>query len=107
VQILHASGADADVAPILFTWPSAGNVSAYNYDRNSANYSRDDLEKLLRYLQHNPQVKTISILADSMDNWVALEALRQMEIRKGRVAPISRASRSRRRGRIARISCWS
>ncbi len=47
-QILHDSGADSDVAPILFTWPLAGNVFAYNYDRDSANYSRDDLEKLLK-----------------------------------------------------------
>ncbi|HZZ23079.1 MAG TPA: alpha/beta hydrolase [Roseiarcus sp.] len=86
-QILHDSGACADVAPILFTWPSAGNVFAYNYDRDSANYSRDDLEKLLRYLQNDPQVKTISILAHSMGNWVTLEALRQMAIRDGRVAP--------------------
>ena len=86
-QILHDSGADADVAPILFTWPSAGNVFAYNYDRDSANYSRDDLEKLLRYLQNDPQVRTISILAHSMGNWVTLEALRQMAIRDGRVAP--------------------
>ena len=81
------SGADADVAPVLFTWPSAGNVFAYNYDRDSANYSRDDLEKLLRYLQNDPQVKTISILAHSMGNWVTLEALRQMAIRDGRVVP--------------------
>ena len=80
-------GPDADVAPILFTWPSAGNVFAYEYDRDSANYSRDDLEKLLRYLQNDPEVKTISILAHSMGNWVTLEALRQMAIRDGRVAP--------------------
>ena len=86
-QILDHSEADADVAPILFTWPSAGNVFAYNYDRDSANYSRDDLEKLLRHLQDDPQVKIISILAHSMGNWVTLEALRQMAIRDGRVAP--------------------
>ncbi len=86
-QILHDSGAGADVAPVLFTWPSAGNVFAYNYDRDSANYSRDALENLLRYLQNDPEVKTISILAHSMGNWVTLEALRQMAIRDGRVAP--------------------
>jgi esterase/lipase superfamily enzyme len=45
-QILHDSGAGAAVAPILFTWRSAGNVFAYEYDRDSANYSRDALEKL-------------------------------------------------------------
>ncbi len=86
-QILHDSGAGADVAPVLFTWPSKGNIFAYNYDRDSANYSRDALESLLRYLQKDPQVKTITILAHSMGNWVTLEALRQMAIRDGRVAP--------------------
>jgi esterase/lipase superfamily enzyme len=59
----------------------------YEYDRDSANYSRDALEKLLRYLQDDPDIKTISVLAHSMGNWVTLEALRQMAIRDGRVAP--------------------
>ena len=86
-QILHDSGAGADVAPVLFTWPSKGKISAYNYDRDSANYSRDALEKLLRFLQDDPQVKTITVLAHSMGNWVTLEALRQMAIRDGRVVP--------------------
>jgi esterase/lipase superfamily enzyme len=85
-QILHDSGAAPDVAPILFTWPSKGSVFAYGYDRDSANYSRDALESLLRYLATDPQVATISILAHSMGNWVTLEALRQMAIRDGRVA---------------------
>ena len=41
-QIIHDSR--ADVAPVLFTWPSKGSVFAYGYDRESANYSRDALE---------------------------------------------------------------
>ena len=86
-QILHDSGAGDDVAPILFTWPSKGKISAYNYDRDSANYSRDALETLLRDLDADPQVKSIKVLAHSMGNWVTLEALRQMAIRDGRVAP--------------------
>ncbi|VTZ25441.1 conserved hypothetical protein [Methylocella tundrae] len=85
-QILHDSGALGEVAPVLFTWPSKGNVFAYGYDRESTNYSRDSLEALLRYLVKNPKVKKISILAHSMGNWVTLEALRQMAIRDGRVA---------------------
>jgi esterase/lipase superfamily enzyme len=84
-QILHDSGALGEVAPVLFTWPSKGSVFAYGYDRESANYSRDALEKLLRYLAKDPKVKKISILAHSMGNWVTLEALRQMAIRDGRV----------------------
>lgn len=85
-QILHDSGADAEVAPVLFTWPSKGNIFAYAYDRDSSNYSRDALESLLRYLAKDPHVDKISILAHSMGNWVTLEALRQMAIRDGRVA---------------------
>jgi esterase/lipase superfamily enzyme len=85
-QILHDSRADADVAPVLFTWPSKGSISSYLYDRDSNNYSRDALESLLRSLAKDPQVEKISILAHSMGNWVTLEALRQMAIRDGRVA---------------------
>lgn len=86
-QILHNSGALGEVAPVLFTWPSKGNVFAYGYDRESSNYSRDALERLLQYLVKEPKVKKITILAHSMGNWVTLEALRQMAIRDGRVAP--------------------
>lgn len=84
-QIVHDSRAVA--APVLFTWPSRGSLFAYGYDRESANYSRDSLEDLLRWLSQNPQVSDISVLAHSMGNWVTLEALRQMAIRDGRVAP--------------------
>ncbi len=62
-QILHDSGALGEVAPVLFTWPSKGNVFAYGYDRESANYSRDALERLLQYLVKEPKVKKITILA--------------------------------------------
>jgi esterase/lipase superfamily enzyme len=86
-QILHDSRAYEDVAPVLFTWPSKGKVFAYGYDRDSSTYSRDALEHLLRHLQEDPQVETISILAHSMGNWVTLEALRQMAIRDGRLVP--------------------
>ncbi|ACK50519.1 protein of unknown function DUF900 hydrolase family protein [Methylocella silvestris BL2] len=86
-QILHDSGALGEVAPVLFTWPSKGSVFSYGYDRESTNYSRDALESLLRFLAKDPKVKKISILAHSMGNWVTLEALRQMAIRDGRVAP--------------------
>lgn len=86
-QILHDSGAEANVAPVLFTWPSKGNIFSYAYDRESTDYSRDALESLLRHLAKDPQVEKISILAHSMGNWVTLEALRQMAIRDGRVAP--------------------
>jgi esterase/lipase superfamily enzyme len=37
-QIVHDSG--ADVAPVIFTWPSRASVFDYNYDKESTNYSR-------------------------------------------------------------------
>jgi esterase/lipase superfamily enzyme len=84
-QIVHDS--DAKVVPILFTWPSRGSVLAYGYDRESTNYSRDALELLLKALADDPNVDEVSVMAHSMGNWVALEALRQMAIRDKRVAP--------------------
>lgn len=84
-QIAHDSG--GDFVPVLFTWPSRGNVLAYGYDRESASYSRDGLERLLTFLAKSPKVGEISILAHSMGNWVAMETLRQMAIRNGHVFP--------------------
>ena len=84
-QIVHDSR--APVVPVLFTWPSRGSVLAYGYDHDSANYSRDALERVLQTDAYDPQVGEISILAHSMGNWLTLESLRQMAIRNGRIAP--------------------
>jgi len=84
-QIVRDSGVKA--VPVLFSWPSRGSLWAYGYDRESTNYSRDALEELLQALAKDPAVGEISILAHSMGNWLALEALRQMSIRNGRVSP--------------------
>jgi esterase/lipase superfamily enzyme len=78
-QIVH--DARVDVAPVLFTWPSGGAAIDYVYDRDSAMYSRDALEAVLHALNANPNVGSISILAHSMGNYLAVEALRQMAIR--------------------------
>lgn len=86
-QITHDS--DATITPVLFTWPSRGNLLQYGYDHESASYSRDALENVLQFLARDPSVGEISILAHSMGNWVTLEALRQMGIRnKGLPAKI-------------------
>jgi len=84
-QIVHDS--NADVAPVLFTWPSRGSVFAYNYDKESTNYSRDALEDMLRRLAKEPSVGEVTVMAHSMGSWLTVEALRQMAIRDGRVAP--------------------
>lgn len=84
-QVTHDAGATS--APILFTWPSLGSTFAYVYDRESAAYSRDALEDVLRLAAQNPEVTDITILAHSMGAWIAIEALRQYAIRHGRVDP--------------------
>ncbi len=78
-QIVYDS--NVKVAPVLFTWPSGGNVTDYVYDRDSAMYSRDALEKVLQAIADDPNVGSISILAHSMGNYVLVELLRQMSIR--------------------------
>ncbi len=78
-QIVHDAG--VNVAPVLFTWPSGGNVADYVYDRDSAMYSRDAFETVLAALVANPNVGSISILAHSMGNYLTVETLRQMAIR--------------------------
>jgi len=82
-QIVHDSG--ADVAPVIFTWPSRASVFDYNYDKESTNYSRDALEQILRAIAREPEVKDITVMAHSMGSWLTVEALRQMAIRDGRV----------------------
>ena len=84
-QITHDFG--ARVVPVLFTWPSRGKLFDYVYDRESATYSRDGLEAVLQALAKDPNVESISILAHSMGNFVAVEALRQMAIRDRKLSP--------------------
>ncbi|MBB3965262.1 MULTISPECIES: alpha/beta hydrolase [Rhizobium] len=82
-QIVNDSGMDA--TPILFTWPSRAQITAYEYDKESTNYSRTALEQALRTLVNDPNVKDITVLAHSMGTWLTMESLRQMGIRDGRL----------------------
>lgn len=82
-QIVHDSG--SDVIPVVFTWPSRASIFDYNYDKESTNYSRDALEEMLTRLAKDSSVSDITVMAHSMGTWLAVEALRQMAIRNGRV----------------------
>ena len=81
-QIVHDSKAEA--VPVLFTWPSRGNVQlkSYTYDRESANYSRDALEGLIDQIASYPHIKEVHLLAHSMGSHVTLEALRGRSMRR-------------------------
>jgi esterase/lipase superfamily enzyme len=84
-QILHDSKAPA--IPVLFSWPSRGEVRlvAYASDRESASSSRDSLSHLLDTISQNPNIKEITVLAHSMGCELTLEALRARALRSGRV----------------------
>lgn len=76
-QLVHDSSTPA--VPVHFSWPSAGAVSEYVYDNNSATASRDALEQTLRLLAAT-NVDQIDVLAHSMGSWVTVEAFRQIAI---------------------------
>lgn len=64
--------------PILFDWPSQGEVTGYVADRDSAAFARDDLVTVLSDLSSGG-VRT-TVLAHSMGAWLAVEAVRQLSL---------------------------
>jgi esterase/lipase superfamily enzyme len=78
-QIVHDSGFKG--VPVLFTWPSRGELLQYPYDRESAFYSRDYLELTLRAIARDLGTTRMDILAHSMGTLLTLEAVRQAAIR--------------------------
>jgi esterase/lipase superfamily enzyme len=82
-QLTH--DADAEAAPVLFSWPSRGHLLDYSRDFDNATYSRSDLASLLKAAVDSPSVSEIVILAHSMGSWPAVEAIRQLAIGRGGV----------------------
>ncbi len=78
-QIIHDSGFKG--VPVLFTWPSRGELLAYPYDRESALFSRDFLEASLRSISRDLGAARVDVLAHSMGTLLTLEVLRQAKIR--------------------------
>ncbi len=67
-------------AAVVFSWPSLARVTAYVADRESANYSRDSLERTLNAIASVPDVQSINLVAHSMGTWLTAETLRQASI---------------------------
>jgi esterase/lipase superfamily enzyme len=64
--------------PILFSWPSQGQVTAYSADREAASNSHAQLAQLLTMLTNSPAVGEIMVLAHSMGGMLTMEALLQL-----------------------------
>jgi sorbitol/mannitol transport system substrate-binding protein len=72
---------------IAFSWPSKGPINpavqpfeamvAYNYDRESAQYSQDAFLEVLRLLHTSANVSKVYIIAHSMGNQLVLNAVNQ------------------------------
>ena len=70
----------------LFTWPSAAATLDYNYDRESALWSRDAFEDLLKALAATPSGGRINVVAHSMGTLLTLETLRMLRAEAGEAA---------------------
>lgn len=73
---------DIDIpgATVIYSWPSKGKALGYAYDGDSVLYSRDGLEHLLRRLRSSGAGRVV-VVAHSMGSLLAMEALRQIEIK--------------------------
>lgn len=63
-----------------YSWPSAAQPLGYVYDRDSALFSRDGLERLLIEVE-SAGAQRIVLVAHSMGSALVMEALRQVAIR--------------------------
>jgi esterase/lipase superfamily enzyme len=70
----------------LFTWPSAAATLDYAYDRESAMWSRDAFEDLLKALAAAPSGGRIFIVAHSMGTLLTLETVRMLRAEAGEAA---------------------
>jgi esterase/lipase superfamily enzyme len=84
--------AKIDGTPILFSWPSQGQVGAYDMDKEAASYSRGYLMALLTMLSSSPEVSDILVVAHSMGAMLTVDALRQLRT-EGKNRVIARLSR--------------
>ncbi len=65
---------------VHYAWPSAAKPLGYVYDRDSAMFARDGLERLINEVSA-AGAKRILLVAHSMGSSLAMEAMRQASIR--------------------------
>ena len=72
---------DLPGVPVHYSWPSRGTPLGYAYDRDSALFARDGLERLLHEVAA-AGAERIMVVAHSMGSALTMETLRQLAIRK-------------------------
>jgi esterase/lipase superfamily enzyme len=68
---------------MAFSGPSRARLFDYNYDRESAMWSRDGLDQVLEDLLASPAVGRVNIVAHSVGTMLTTEALRQLYAKLG------------------------
>ncbi|WP_066704274.1 alpha/beta hydrolase [Celeribacter ethanolicus] len=68
---------------VLFSWPSAGRLSRYAYDRDSVLYARTALAETLRLLSRS-RAENVMLLAHSMGGLLAMEAVKRLALENDR-----------------------
>jgi esterase/lipase superfamily enzyme len=68
---------------MVFSWPSRAQLLNYDYDRESAMWSRDALDQVLEDLMASPTVGRVNIVAHSVGTMLTTEALRQLYAKQG------------------------
>jgi esterase/lipase superfamily enzyme len=63
---------------MVFAWPSRASLLDYNYDRESAMWSRDALDQVLEDLLANQAVGRVNVVAHSVGTMLTMEALRAL-----------------------------
>ena len=61
--------------PIAFCWPSKGELIDYDYDRESALFSRDAFLELLHLICVDAGINKLYVIAHSMGNQIVVDAL--------------------------------
>lgn len=87
-QILHDFGRNA--VGLHYSWPSAAKTSAYLYDRDSVQFSRDGLAATLEIAARS-KAKSVAVVAHSMGTLLTMEALRQVAL-TGKTSVLRRIS---------------
>ena len=67
-------------APVLFAWPSQGELKGYIADREAVTVSRDGLAHVLDELTNLPGVERVGLMGHSMGGWLTAEALRELRL---------------------------
>jgi len=71
---------------MVFSWPSKARLFDYGYDRESAMWSRDALDRVLSGLIASPNARRVHIVAHSIGTMLTMEALRQFYAQRGNAA---------------------